>query len=291
MAEIPVGTKIEKKLLVDNEVSIDFLGLEGARVLATPWMIGWMERTCRDAVLPLLEPGHDTVGTHVDVYHLASTPMGTPAGQLLGRFERAGKVGGDIRLGQHNHRGGAALPGEHHQALEPAWSESSFQRADDEHLVDVRREHLWLVGPVRARTNDRAPPREHAYDRAAFEATPVANCRAARGRPRGQSPSTTSARCSPFSVRTLRAPRWTHGTRPGTAPSRWRSSNTHTKGGPQPASTRFVVSCPGSAGSKETAPERWEGGRAGESSPAGKRRGLCQQNAPLMERSAEAGLG
>lgn len=76
MAEIPVGTKIEKKLLVDNEVSIDFLGLEGARVLATPWMIGWMERTCRDAVLPLLEPGHDTVGTHVDVYHLASTPMG-----------------------------------------------------------------------------------------------------------------------------------------------------------------------------------------------------------------------
>ena len=76
MAEIPVDTTLEKKLLVDNEVAIDFLGQEGARVLATPWMIGWMERTCRDAVLPLLDPGHDTVGTHVEVYHLAATPMG-----------------------------------------------------------------------------------------------------------------------------------------------------------------------------------------------------------------------
>ena len=76
MAEIPIGTKLEKTLLVDNEVAINFLGQEGARVLATPWLIGWMERTCRDAVLPLLEPGHDTVGTHVDVYHLAATPMG-----------------------------------------------------------------------------------------------------------------------------------------------------------------------------------------------------------------------
>jgi fluoroacetyl-CoA thioesterase len=76
MADIAIGTKLEKKLLVDNEVAIDFLGLTGARLLATPWMIGWMERTCRDAVLPLLDPGHDTVGTHVDVYHLAATPMG-----------------------------------------------------------------------------------------------------------------------------------------------------------------------------------------------------------------------
>jgi fluoroacetyl-CoA thioesterase len=76
MADIAIGTRLEKTLLVDNEVAINFLGLEGARVLATPWMIGWMERTCRDAVLPLLEPGHDTVGTHVNVYHLAATPMG-----------------------------------------------------------------------------------------------------------------------------------------------------------------------------------------------------------------------
>jgi fluoroacetyl-CoA thioesterase len=76
MAEIPIGTRLEQKLLVDDAVAIKFLGQEGARVLATPWMIGFMERTCRDLALPFLEAGHDTVGTHVDVHHLAATPMG-----------------------------------------------------------------------------------------------------------------------------------------------------------------------------------------------------------------------
>src|SRR5689334_8767802 len=76
MANIPVGTKGEQKLLVTSEVAINFLGLEGARVLSTPHMIGFMERTCRDTVLPLLDEGYDTVGTHVNVAHLAAAPLG-----------------------------------------------------------------------------------------------------------------------------------------------------------------------------------------------------------------------
>jgi len=76
MANIPIGTTREEKLLVTSEVTINFLGLDTARVLATPYMIGFMERTCRNLVLPYLEPGHDTVGTHVDVYHRAAAPMG-----------------------------------------------------------------------------------------------------------------------------------------------------------------------------------------------------------------------
>jgi predicted thioesterase len=76
MATVPVGTKGEQKLLVTSEVAISFLGVEGARVLSTPHMIGFMERTCRDTVLPLLDPGHDTVGTHVNVSHLAAAPLG-----------------------------------------------------------------------------------------------------------------------------------------------------------------------------------------------------------------------
>jgi len=39
-------------------------------------MIGNMEMTCRNTVLPFLDPGHDTVGTHVNVAHLAAAPMG-----------------------------------------------------------------------------------------------------------------------------------------------------------------------------------------------------------------------
>jgi fluoroacetyl-CoA thioesterase len=76
MANIPAGTRGEQKLLVTSEVAINFLGMEGARVLSTPHMIGFMERTCRDTVLPLLDPGYDTVGTHVNVAHLAAAPMG-----------------------------------------------------------------------------------------------------------------------------------------------------------------------------------------------------------------------
>ena len=76
MAKIPVGTKGESKLLVTSEVAVDFLGMEAARVLGTPYLIANLEFTARNAVKPLLDEGYDTVGTHVDVKHLAATPMG-----------------------------------------------------------------------------------------------------------------------------------------------------------------------------------------------------------------------
>ena len=76
MANIPIGTTGEEKLLVTNEVAINFLGTDGAQVLSTPNMILYMERTCRQTVLPLLDPGYETVGTHVNVAHLAAAPIG-----------------------------------------------------------------------------------------------------------------------------------------------------------------------------------------------------------------------
>jgi fluoroacetyl-CoA thioesterase len=91
MPEIPIGTKCDKKLLVTTEVAITFLGVEGARVLSTPHMIGFMEMTCRETVLPFLESGYDTVGTHVNVAHLAAAPMGmlvTFKAEVIGVAER-----------------------------------------------------------------------------------------------------------------------------------------------------------------------------------------------------------
>ncbi len=76
MAGIPVGTRLGRSLLVTSEVAIDFLGSEQARVLATPHLIGFLEMASRDAVAGFLEPGNDTLGTHVDVHHLAATPIG-----------------------------------------------------------------------------------------------------------------------------------------------------------------------------------------------------------------------
>jgi predicted thioesterase len=39
-------------------------------------MIGRMEWTCRNLIQPMLDPGYDTVGTHVNVAHLAAAPLG-----------------------------------------------------------------------------------------------------------------------------------------------------------------------------------------------------------------------
>jgi fluoroacetyl-CoA thioesterase len=76
MPNIPIGARAERKLLVTSESAITFMGADGPHVLSTPHMIGRMELTSRDAVSPFLEAGFDTVGTHVDVYHLAAAPIG-----------------------------------------------------------------------------------------------------------------------------------------------------------------------------------------------------------------------
>ena len=76
MSQIAPGVRGEFSMLVTHEVAVDFLGDEGARILGTPYLIGFLELTARNAVKELLEPGQDTVGTHVDVRHLAATPLG-----------------------------------------------------------------------------------------------------------------------------------------------------------------------------------------------------------------------
>jgi fluoroacetyl-CoA thioesterase len=77
MDNIEIGSKSVRTLLVTSDVAIDFLGSENARVLSTPSLIGYTERTCRDLVLPQLEGGYDTVGTHVDIHHFAAAPIGS----------------------------------------------------------------------------------------------------------------------------------------------------------------------------------------------------------------------
>jgi fluoroacetyl-CoA thioesterase len=73
---IEPGTTLETKRIVSAEDAITFLGGDVKPSLSTPRMILWMEHAARDAVLPHLEPGQDTVGVRVDVRHLAATPLG-----------------------------------------------------------------------------------------------------------------------------------------------------------------------------------------------------------------------
>jgi len=77
MHNITIGATGEQQLLVTTDVAISFLGMEDARVLSTPHLIGYLERTSRDTVLPLLDEGFDTVGTHVNIFHRAAAPIGS----------------------------------------------------------------------------------------------------------------------------------------------------------------------------------------------------------------------
>jgi fluoroacetyl-CoA thioesterase len=76
VTSIPIGIKGESTLIVRPDMAVDFLGIEAARVLGTPFLIFHLEMTARDSVKPYLEDGCDTVGARVDVRHLAATPLG-----------------------------------------------------------------------------------------------------------------------------------------------------------------------------------------------------------------------
>lgn len=82
MPDIPIGAKGDFTVQVTDSNAISFLEDDEARVLATPWLIMYLEMTARNTVKPFLSDGEDTVGTQVNVSHLAATPMGCNA-----RFE------------------------------------------------------------------------------------------------------------------------------------------------------------------------------------------------------------
>jgi fluoroacetyl-CoA thioesterase len=71
-----VGTTGQQRFVVEPKHTIDFAGGGMPAVLCTPWLIWFLEHAARDAILPMLEPGESTVGGHVDVRHLAATPVG-----------------------------------------------------------------------------------------------------------------------------------------------------------------------------------------------------------------------
>jgi len=76
MPEIPRGVHRTHEHLVTSALAIDFLGPEAARVLSTPSLIGLFEMSCRNLLREFLPPGQDSVGAHIELRHLAPTPVG-----------------------------------------------------------------------------------------------------------------------------------------------------------------------------------------------------------------------
>jgi fluoroacetyl-CoA thioesterase len=73
---LAVGLKHSRAVKVTDDMTPAHLRAEPIRVLSTPDMIRLIEQTAIEAVAPCLAPGQATVGTRVDVTHLAATPVG-----------------------------------------------------------------------------------------------------------------------------------------------------------------------------------------------------------------------
>lgn len=66
----------KEEMIVNEENTARTVGSGGLEVFATPALIALAEKTAFESVLPYLEKGQGTVGTHIDIKHIAATPVG-----------------------------------------------------------------------------------------------------------------------------------------------------------------------------------------------------------------------
>ena len=104
---LEIGITNTKELIVTKENTALALGSGTLEVFATPAMIALMEGTAAESVEAFLEEGQTTVGTALDVKHLAASPIDMPIhceseliavdGRALtfnvATYDKAGKIG------------------------------------------------------------------------------------------------------------------------------------------------------------------------------------------------------
>jgi predicted thioesterase len=75
-ANLRPGLKGVSELVVREEHTAPRVGSGRVHVLATPVMINVIEAAALAAIEHLLPPGHQSLGTRLDVRHFAATPVG-----------------------------------------------------------------------------------------------------------------------------------------------------------------------------------------------------------------------
>ncbi len=75
-AAIQIGMSGTATLIVADEHTAPRVGSGLIRVLATPVMINLFEAAALAACEHLLPPGHQSLGTRLDISHIAATPVG-----------------------------------------------------------------------------------------------------------------------------------------------------------------------------------------------------------------------
>lgn len=77
--DLTPGAAAEITLDVTPDRTAHAMGNRGVHVLATPFLIGLLEDACGAVMKPHLPAGAGTVGTMVEMRHLAATPVGMTA--------------------------------------------------------------------------------------------------------------------------------------------------------------------------------------------------------------------
>ena len=74
--ELKIGIRGKAETVVTEENTAKSAGSGNLQVFGTPYMIALMEKAACEAVSPYLDEGCTTVGTQLNVAHLAATPLG-----------------------------------------------------------------------------------------------------------------------------------------------------------------------------------------------------------------------
>jgi len=75
-SDLHPGLTGSAEILVGTRDTAPHVGSGKVKVLATPVMVSLMEEASLNAVEGLLPPGHQTVGTRLEITHTAATPVG-----------------------------------------------------------------------------------------------------------------------------------------------------------------------------------------------------------------------
>ena len=70
------GMKHQHTITVTDDMLASHVKSGTLDVYATPMMVALVEQTCTECIQSQLAPGLTTVGTHIDIKHLAPTPVG-----------------------------------------------------------------------------------------------------------------------------------------------------------------------------------------------------------------------
>lgn len=76
---VKIGAAGSAQLVVGDQHTAPHVGSGKVAVLATPVMVNLMEAAALDAAERFLPSGHQSLGTHLDVRHIAATPVGMKA--------------------------------------------------------------------------------------------------------------------------------------------------------------------------------------------------------------------